>query len=114
MNYWSFEALNQDLEQSQKRIRAGLYLSRYATLEPANLVAEEFLRHLEEEGYLPPTVAYKGDSKKIRLFLAPDGASPLSINCNGMALELRTGGDNCTICGNTTSFRIAPGGRQTL
>ena len=97
MTYWSFETLNQDLEKMKGLGGERLYLSRYVTLEPGSLETEAFLGHLEEEGYLPPTVAWVAEQgKKIRLFRAPDGAYPLAINCNGLALELRTGGGDST------------------
>ena len=96
MLYRSFETLNQDLEKMQGLEGGRLYLSRYVTLEPGTREAEAFLGHLEEEGYLPPTVAWVGEQGKIRLFRAPDGAYPLTINCNGLALELRTGGGDST------------------
>jgi len=93
MNYWSFETLNQDLETMKGAIEGKLYLSRYMTLEPRTREAGEFLCHLEEAGYLPLTVAWNSNQgKKIRLFLAPDGAYPFTIDCNGRVLELRTGG----------------------
>lgn len=97
MLYRSFETLNQDLEKLKGLKGERLYLSRYVTLEPGSLEAEAFLGHLEEEGYLPPTVAWVAEQgRKTRLFRAPDGAYPLTINCNGMALELRTGGGDST------------------
>ena len=96
MLYRSFETLNQDLEKIQGLEGGRLYLSRYVTLEPGTREAEAFLGHLEEEGYLPPTVAWVGGKGKIRLFRAPDGAYPLTIHCNGLALELSTGGGDST------------------
>lgn len=98
MTYWSFGTLNEDMEKQEGSVEGRLYLSRYVTLEPANTEAEEYLGLLEKEGYLPATVSWFSDEgMKIRLFLAPDGAHPLDINCNGMTLEVHTGGDDCVL-----------------
>jgi hypothetical protein len=96
MLHRSFETLNQYLGKMQALEGGRLYLSRYVTLGPGNREAEAFLGHLEEEGYLPPTVAWVGKKGKVRLFRAPDGAHPLTIHCNGLALALRTGGGDST------------------
>jgi hypothetical protein len=99
MLYRSFEKFNQDMEKIGGLGDGTLDLSHYAVLEPGNREAEAFLGHLEEEGYLPLTVACLSEQgRKLRFFLAPDGAHPLTIHCNGMALALRTGrGDSAPV-----------------
>lgn len=95
MDYWSFKTLHHPRNKFAGSGERRLYLSRYVALEPETREAEEFLGHLEEEGYLPPTVLWiSGQGHKIRLFQAPDGAYPLVVNCNGMGLKLRTGGSD--------------------
>jgi hypothetical protein len=92
MLYRSFEKFNQDMEKIGGLGDGTLDLSHYAVLEPGNSEAEAFLGHLEEEGYLPLTVACLSEQgRKLRFFLAPDAAHPLTIHCNGMALAIRTG-----------------------
>jgi hypothetical protein len=107
MLYRSFETLNQDLEKMSGLEGGRLYLSRYVTLVPGSLEAEAFLGHLEEEGYLPPTVAWVGKKGKVRLFRAPDGAHPLTIHCNDLALELRTGGGDSTYVENQRGRKVS-------
>lgn len=96
MTYWNFDSLNQEMERMENSIWGWLYLAHYVSLEPADAEAEAFLARLEEEGYLPPTVAWPSDAGlKMRLFLAPEGVYPVVISCNGMAIELRIGSGDC-------------------
>lgn len=96
MTYWNFDSLNQEMERMEDSLWGILYLAHYVSLEPTDAEAEAFLARLEEEGYLPPTVAWPSDAGlKMRLFLAPEGVYPVTISCNGMAIELHTGSGDC-------------------
>ena len=97
MTYWSLETLNQDMEKMEGSIEGRLYLSGYVTLEPVNTEAEDYLG-LQKEGYLPPTVSWLSDEgMKIRIYLAPEGVFPIDVHCDGMALEVHTGGGDCVL-----------------
>ncbi len=98
MTYWSFETLDRDMEKMEGAEEGRLFLSQYVTLEPGNFQAEKYLALLEKEGYLPSTVSWLSDEMlKIRLYLAPDGAYPFEVNCDGMVLEVHSGGDDCVL-----------------
>jgi len=71
----------------------GLRLDSYLVLDPDDDAAAEFLNRLEQEGKLPPTIAWRTWRRRVvRLYRRVNGMQPIKPQKNAsMMLEVRTG-----------------------